>query len=82
MQPVLPFSVKGSNAGMRAAPGRRRPAHDHVFIAYQRAPSPPPGTTPAPIEDAITLADGGGGGSWGGQQGIQILSTTFDIHTL
>ena len=45
-----------SSAGTRAASGRRRPARDHAFIAYRRVPSPPPGTTPAPIEDVFTSA--------------------------
>ena len=45
-----------SSAGTCAASGRRRPAQDHVLFAYWRVPSPPPGTTPRPIEDGFTSA--------------------------
>ena len=50
------FNIKASSAGSRAVSGRRRPAQDHAFIAYRHVPSPPPGRTLAPVEDAFTSA--------------------------
>ena len=45
-----------SSAGTRAASGRRRPAQDQALTANRRVPSPPPGTTPVPMEDAFMSA--------------------------
>ena len=53
---VAAIKCEISGSGTRAASGRRRPAQDHAFIACRRVPSPPPGMTPAPIEE-VTQVD-------------------------
>ena len=60
----LPARDIRKNCGIKCVPARRfgspSPARDHALIAYRHVPSPPPGTTLAPIKDAFMSAALGG----------------------